>query len=209
MKIKVDINQLIENYDHEFDNEADWLNFHINLMYNELHEIQNTIYIFETVKKEWDRRIETGERVNYSAIRTVLYTSLPYKIIIGLSKIFVGRKEFSLLKTINKISQMDEYRNRIEVKKIIDNIQKYLETNEMIRDITTYRDQFFAHLDKACVISDCRIDATIAMSPIDTSEIEKGIKLIGELYEVCFNKCLSYSDKKILKKDIIFTFFWM
>lgn len=209
MKNKIDISQLIQNYDNEFDSNVDWLNYHISLMFNEIHEIQNTIYIFQTIENEWNRRFENGEKINYSAIRTTLYDSLPYKIILGLSKIFVGGKEFSLSKTINVISQMDEYKNSHEVKAIIKNIQYYLESSEMVRIITTYRDQFFAHLDKICVTSDCRINSSVAVQGIDKLEIDEGARLIGELYEVCFNQVLKYPDKDLSAKDIIYTFFWM
>lgn len=140
MKNKIDISQLIQNYYNEVDSKVDWLNLHINLMYNEIHQIWNTIYIFETVEKEWNRRIENGEKINYSAIRTILYESLPYNIILGLSKIFVGEKEFSLSKTINVISRLAEYKNSHEVKTLIKKTQNYLETSEMISVITTYRD---------------------------------------------------------------------
>jgi hypothetical protein len=143
---------------------------------------------------KWNRRFENGEKINYSAIRTTLYESLSYKIILGLSKIFVGEKEFSLSKTINVISQMAEYKNSHEVKTLIIKIQNYIETSEMVRVITTYRDQFFAHLDKIFVLSDCRIDTTVAMKGIDKLEIDEGVRLIGELYKVCFNKDLKYPN---------------
>lgn len=209
MKNKIDISQLIRNYDNEFDNRLYWLNVHISLMFNEVHEIQNTLYIFETVEKEWNRRAENGERISYSPIRTTLYEALPYKIILGLSKIFVGGKEFSLLKTISVISQMDEYKDSKQVKELTRKIQTYLETSEMIKVITTYRDQFFAHLDKVSVLSDCRIDTSVAIKEIDKLEIDKGIELIRELYKVCFNKDLEHANKELSEKDIIYTFFWM
>lgn len=89
---------------------------------------------------------------------------------LGLSKIFVGEKEYSLLKTINVISQMNEYKNDNEVKVVINKIRNYLQASEMVKVITTYRDQFFAHLDKICVLSDCRIDVARSMKGIDILE---------------------------------------
>lgn len=209
MKNKMEISQLIQNFDDEVDSKIEWLDVHINLMFNEINEIQNTIYIFEVVDNEWNRRVNNGEKVNYSAIRTILYESLPYKIILGLSKIFVGNKEFSLLKTIHVISQMDEYKENQEIIKIIKNIEKYIETSEMVKLVTAFRDQFFAHLDKECVLSDCRIDSTIAVKKLKKTEIEEGAQLIGKLYELCFNHTLERVDKDLSQKDIIYTFFWM
>ena len=208
MKDKVDISQLIQNSNHVY-NKIDKINIHINLMFNEIHEIKNAVYIFQTIEIEWNRRKEIGETINYSAIRTILFESIPYKINLGLAKIFSGHKEFSLLKTINIISQMDEYKNNIDMKNIIKKIHEYLETSEMVKIITTYRDQFFAHLDEICILSNCKIDSTVAMKGIDIYEIDEVARLIGELYEVCFKQNLKNPFKKLSEKDIIYTFFWM
>lgn len=207
MKSKMKTSQLIQNFDDEIDSKIGWLDIHINMMFNEVHEIKDTIYIFKTVEAEWNRRFENGEKICYSAIRTILYESLPYKIILGLSKILVGNREYSLLKTINVISQMEEYKNNKEVKKVISEIENYIETSEMVKIITTYRDRFFAHLDKDCVLSDCRIDPTVPIDRIKESELDECMRLIGELYNVCFNQNLEYHNKELSQKDIIYTFF--
>ncbi len=209
MNNKAGISQFIQNFDYELESKAEWLDVHINLMFNEINEIQNAIYIFEVADNEWDRRLKNGEKIGYSAIRTILYESLPYRIILGLSKIFVGNKEFSLPKTVHVISQMDEYKNNQEILNVIRKIEKYLETSETIKLVIAFRDQFFAHLDKECVISDCRVDSTIAVRRLEKSEIDEGVRLIGELYEACFNRTLEYANKELSQKDIIYTFFWM
>lgn len=209
MKNKADISQLIQNFDNDVDNKRDWLNIHISLMFNELCEINQTIFIFDTVQTEWNKRSISKEKIGYSAIRTILFEALPYKIILGLSKIFVGQQEYSLQKTINIISQMDEFKNRSEIKATIKKVQNYLDTSETIKIVTAYRDQFFAHLDKISVLSDCRIDSTIALNKIDKREICEGINIISELYERCFNQKLHGPTSKLLEKDIIHTFFWM
>lgn len=208
MRKKVEISQLIRNFDYEVEDAREWIDVHINLMFIEIHEIQNIIYIFDVVSKEWDRRTENGGKVNYSAVRTILYEALPYKIVLGLSKIFVGSKEYSLPKTINVISQMDEYKNNSKVQETVTKIRNFLETSKMVAFVTTYRDQFFAHLDKECVLSDCRIDSTMAVKQLEKKEIEEGAHLIGELYEVCFDCALEYRDKELSQEDIIYTFFW-
>ena len=208
MKQKTDISQYIQNFDYELESTNDWLNAHINIMFIEIHEIINTVYIFKTVQNEWNKRVENNEKINYSPIRTILFESLPYKIILGLSKIFVGKQEYSLPKTINTLSQLDEYKNNNKLKSIIIKIYDYINTCETIKIITTFRDQYYAHLDKICAISDCRIDPTIPISKLDLKEINKGAELIGELYEVCFNTKLDYPNKKISEQDVIYTFFW-
>lgn len=209
MKNKADIYEYIQDFGDEIESKADFMDLHINLLFNEIHEIQNAIFIFETVDAEWRRITENKEEMNYSAIRTTLYEALPYKIFLGLSKIFVGEKEYSLLKAINVISQMDEYKNNNKIGAIINKIKDCLRTSKTIAAITTCRDQFFAHLDKQCVVSDCRIDATILMKEISNAEITELGKLVGELYEACFRQKLEYPDEELSRRDIIYTFFWM
>lgn len=209
MKYKADITSLIKNFDDEVENKLDWLNIHINLMFNELCEVQNTITIFRTVEKEWNRRVESKEKIGYSAIRTILYESLPYKIVLGLSKIFVGETEYSLLKTINVISQMQEYKSNNEIKELIVKIRHFLSTSELVKTTTAFRDKFFAHLDKVSVLSDCRIDSTTVLKTIDDKAINECANLVNALYEVCFGERLNSLVKDFVEEDIIYTFFWM
>ncbi|MEG1448490.1 MAG: hypothetical protein RR048_04855 [Oscillospiraceae bacterium] len=207
MKRKADISLFIQNFDDEVENKVDWLNVHINLLFIEINQIQDTIYIFETVESEWNRRFDAGEKINYSTIRTTLYEALPYRVVMGLSRIFIGEKEFSLLKTINVLSQLDVYKNSSEVKAVLNEVREYLSNTDTVKIITTFRDQLFAHLDKTSVLSDGRIDPTTIMKYISKEEINKGKNLIGKLHHVCFNQILMYSHAKLSEEDIIYTFF--
>lgn len=209
MKYKEDITNYIKNFDDEVENKSDWLNIHINLMFNELCDVQNTIIIFKVVENEWNRRAENGEKIDYSAIRTILFESLPYKIVLGLSKILVGETEYSLLKTINMISQMQEYKNNKEIKELIVKIRDFLSTSELVNATTVYRDKFFAHLDKVSVVSECRFDSTVALKAIDVNEVNDCATLVNALYEACFGVKLNSLVKEFVEKDILYTFFWM
>jgi len=206
MKHKTDIIEYIQNFDNELETKKDWLNAHINIMYIETHQLIDTIFIFQTIDTEWYNRVDNKRKIKYSEIRGILYESLSYKIFLGLSKIFVGEKEYSLPKAINVISQLDEFKNNKDIKALIQKIRNFLETSETIKIIATFRDQFYAHLDKICVISDCRIDSTIPMKKIDINEIKEGASLIGELYKLCFNEELKYSHN-FSKQRIIDAFF--
>ena len=208
MKDKVEITELIQNFDFEFDNNADWWNVHINTMYNEANEVKIAFKIFQTVEKEWEVRAEE-KIVTYSAIRTILYESLPYRIIMGLSKILVGKDEGALQRAINVISQLKEFNTDVNVKSVIKKIQYYLDNSKLTSIVATYRDKFFAHLDKEVVHSDCRIDVTVAMKDISESAISEVVQLIEELYEACFKAKLSYTERDLSEEDIIYTFFWM
>lgn len=91
------------NFNHKMTDNNERLNAHINLLFNELKDIKIAIYFFNTVDKEWDRRIQEKEVTDYSVIRTTLYESLVFKVFLGLNKIFADSKEYSLYKATNQV----------------------------------------------------------------------------------------------------------
>ncbi len=130
MKRKEGLDGLVKNFDYELDVEenvghsSDWYNAHINMLYIELCEISDTIFVFREVEKELKKRMD-DRTIGYTRawLRRIIYDALPYRIIMGLSKIFVGSKEFSLEKTINVISQRDVYKQKSEVRKAVQDIR--------------------------------------------------------------------------------------
>lgn len=214
MKRKEGLDGLVKNFDYELDAEknvghsSEWYNVHISMLYTELCEIRDTMFVFEEVEKEWKKRADT-KTIKYSRIRSIIYNALPYKVIMGLSKIFVGTKEFSLEKTINVISQRDVYKQNQEVRKTVGDIRYFLNNSKMVKNVTEYRDNFFGHLDAACAMSDIRIAPSKVMQYISVSEVDEGIELIGKLYEECYGKKLERAHDNVENKDIIQTFFWM
>ena len=81
MKRKKEIEKLVTNFDHELDKETDvghsneWYDVHINMLYNELCEVRDTLFVFNEVDKEWERRAE-HRRISYSRIRSIIYEAL-------------------------------------------------------------------------------------------------------------------------------------
>ncbi len=63
------------NFDHEMTDNNEWLNVHIDLLFNELKDIQIAIYIFNTVDKEWDKRVQStlGKQANEVIIKRQLW----------------------------------------------------------------------------------------------------------------------------------------
>lgn len=68
------------NFDHEMADDNEWLNVHINLLFNELKDIQIALYIFNTVDEEWNKRVQEKEVPDYSVVRATLYESLAYHV---------------------------------------------------------------------------------------------------------------------------------
>lgn len=64
MKNKEGLTGLVTCYDYELDKENedghsdDWYNVHINMLYNELCEVRDTLFVFEKVEEEWEKRVE-------------------------------------------------------------------------------------------------------------------------------------------------------
>ena len=194
------------NYDHEFASYDERLTVHISLLFIELRDIQTAIYIFKIVDKEWKQRVHDKDVLEYSAVRTTLYESLVYRVVLGLNKIFADDKEYSLLKATNQVEQL--FRKNKAILDIIQEIRYKLENSEMVRMIRVYRDKFFAHLDKKSVLSYVRIDPTSVMKHIDNKEIEEWLCLIRKLYLECFSKELSSELVMPSKEDVVYTFFW-
>lgn len=194
------------NFDHEMADNNEWLNVHISLLFNELKDIQIAIYIFNTVDEEWNKRVQEKEAPHYSIVRTTLYESLVYRVFLGLNKIFADSKEYSLRKATNQVEQL--FHDNKDIKKIIAEIRQKLEDSLMVGVVRTYRDKFFAHLDKKSAMSYIRIDPSFVMKHIDEEELCEWLQLIQELYQVCFGRELSCEFPMPSKEDIIYTFFW-
>ena len=183
-----------------------WLAVHINTLVIELYQIRTAVHIFKVVDKEWDRRVKDKDVPEYSEVRTMLYESLVYRTFLGLSKIFSNSREQSLLKATNHIEQLKL--NGKGIQSAISEIREKLLTSQMVKTVHTYRDKFFAHLDKENVLSYCRIDPTSLMTYIDIDEVDEWLCLVRNFYEACFQEKLSYEHSTPSDEDIIYTFFW-
>lgn len=201
-----DFSQYAEDFSLRLTGENDEINLHLSTLFLELQEIYTATYIFRVIDAEWDKRVYQKEVPDYSTVRTILYESLVYRVILGLSKIFANQKEHSLLKATNQIEQI--YKNNSEVKDAINEIRQKIDTSQMITKIRTFRDKFFAHLDKENVLIHFRVDPTSAIKCVDCNEIEEWLYLISKLYEVCFGAELPRKTQMPSKEDIIYTFFW-
>lgn len=201
-----DFSQYNQNFSHELTGENDRMAVHLSTLFLELQDIYTAMYIFRTVDSEWDKRVQEKEVPDYSAVRTILYEALVYRVILGLSKIFANHKEYSLSKAANQIEQI--YKDNSEVKRTINEIRQKFDSSPMIPKIRIFRDKFFAHLDKESVLSYFRIDPTAAMKEIDYDEIEEWSLLISKLYKTCFGAELVSKSQMPSKDDIVYTFFW-
>lgn len=212
MKRKEVFDSLVTKYDKELDgnlvegHSINWYQTHLEIMIFEIMEIKASVVIFNELDTEIEKRalVKKGK---YSLIRSVVITALPYRIVMGLSKIFVGKREMSLERTINWISQQKDLVEKTNVRDKIEKIRDFLGNSPLINNITVYRDCFFGHLDNDFAMSDIRIAPWISMNNIEINEIEKGIELIKSLYHACFEKESTVKIEEVSKEEIIRTFF--
>lgn len=90
------------------------MNLHLNTLFLELQDIYTAIYIFKVVDTEWDKRVNEKDVPDYSVVRTILYESIVYRVILGLSKIFANQREYSLRKATNQIEHRIEPTSAVE-----------------------------------------------------------------------------------------------
>ena len=204
---KENISLFTQNFDDDFKNKVDWYNTHLNLMFLEVKDIQRDLFIFNTIQEIIEVRVNGKKRIKYSEIRASMIGALPYKIILSLSKILIGKKEYSLYKTINSISQMEEFKYNEQIKDSIMEIRKFLSDSKLVYNISIIRDQFFAHLDKESVLTDFRILPAFSLRYINDGEINQLKLLIANLYESCYKTKLDIHNEKISKEKIIKCFF--
>lgn len=148
MKHKKDISEYTQNFDYELKSENEWLTTHLWLIRNELVSIIQGLRIEDILEKQYILMETSKPNFEYSPVRAVLAESIPYRIVIGLSKILVGTKEYSLIKTINKMSQISEFNRNPIIMKTINDITEFIDTSKTVEAVTTLRDGFYAHLDK-------------------------------------------------------------
>lgn len=204
MEEKKSIRNYIQNFDHEFDDKKKWLNIHIFEIQIEITQIENTMKIFKIVNDEWENRVLEKKAIDFSLIRNTLFNALPYRVILGLSKILaITKSEYSLNKTINIISQMEEYKENPEILQLQKEARIFLESSELVNVVKVYRDQYFGHLDKESVISDLRLDPTIAMKDINFSDLAIIKDLLARLYEACFQEELTFVETQFSKEDVL------
>lgn len=205
MKRKKDIFELEKDYRDEVKSDVDKLNLHISLMYIDLQSIFNILHIYEIVNKEADKREANSQIMYFSNWGRFMFDNLADRVILGLSRVFVGKEEFSLLKTINRINSMKEFYGRTDVRIVMNDIQEFLDSSEMVSNVTTYRDKIFAHLDKECILTSSRMFPDSAIKNIDKKEVFRGMMLVRELWEICFDDklndfCYEFSDEEIIKE---------
>lgn len=203
MKIKTDITEYIQNFDNEIDSESEWIITHMYMMRNELISIIHSLRIANIIEKEYEYMLENNIRGCYSPVRSALIESIPYRIIMGLGKLLVGNKEYSINKTINKMRQMPEFNKKPNVMSYIKKIEDFIFDSPTVKAVATLRDGFYAHLDKASVISDCRVDVMIPLKNIHENELLELLRLLKCLYESSCDYIMPIDVEDINHQEVI------
>lgn len=200
---------LIRCFDDEVEGKKDKMNIHVNMLYLEAIQVRNSMYVFEVIDKEWSRRAASEDKLSYSEVRTILFESLAYRIVLGMSKLMGDSTGYTVIKACRTIDQMSEFKTNADVKKATRDIYNFFESSEMTKVLVVYRDKFYAHLDKELILSDCRIDPSSSIQHLnsDRKEMDELIELIGKLYAACFGAKLTHNLEVPSDREIIEMFF--
>lgn len=194
------------NFDHEVTTEEERLQMHLDMLYLEMRDICAAARIFRIAEREWTRRVEARERIIYSPVRTALYESLVYRVVLGLSKLFGDSGEYSLQRAAADIGRWAQPCGE-ELTGALRALRQKRKESELPQMIHTVRNKFFAHLDEESVFSHFRIDPAEVMRYIDCAELEEWLTLMGRLYAAAFNETIHRDAACISEEEVIYTFF--
>ena len=90
----------------------------------------------------------------------------------------------------------------------INHIIEFINTSKTVEAVTTLRDGFYAHLDKKCVLSDCRIDVSIPLKHIDQNELIELLTLIKKLHDSSCDDVLPIDIEEINSDEVVKAFLY-
>lgn len=195
------------NFDHEVTSEEERLQLHLTMLYQEMRDICAAARIFRIAEREWTRRVEARETVVYSPVRTALYESLVYRVVLGLSKLFGDSGEYSLQRAAADIGRWAQPCGE-ELTGALRALRQKRKESELPQMIHTVRNKFFAHLDEESVFSHFRIDPAEVMRYIDCAELEEWLTIMEQLYAAAFHETIHRDAACISEEEVIYTFFW-
>jgi hypothetical protein len=142
-------------YKYEFHKEKqlskeELLNIELALMIIEIQDITEAIFVYKELTSEEN----AANQLLYSAYYNAVKTSIVYRIVLGLSRVFdTDNSARTLRKVLNVILQTKSINGNPKVNNLISEL---LEEDERIRETFNFknlRDKYFAHLDKEMVFS--------------------------------------------------------
>lgn len=178
---------------------------HLYTLLLEMERLYTSIEIVKIINAEWEFRLENKLKLEYSITRNVLYESLIYRIILGITKIFSDREKRGINKYIN-IARYRYYDKNVQgiLENIETNIQKHINS---INEIIVYRDKLFGHLDKDMTFAAERIDITLVFYYIEPFELREIFLETINLYNYLFDDNFKSEIDVIKKESIIKQFF--
>lgn len=195
---------LKQNFDHELPDQHSRDLIHLHTLVLEMEHLYVSIEMLKVVNSEWNYRVENSKDIGYSVTRNVLYESLIYRVIFGVTKIFDDR-ERGLNKYINVVNTRYRYEN---VLVILKNIEGYMQQNINILDeIKTYRNKLFGHLDRDMMFSAERLDATLVFYYIEQFKLKEIFSETIKLYNTLFEDDFKFDFNGLKKEEITRKFF--
>ena len=146
-------------------------------------ELRNTFYLYKIIKSNEN---ESLEKVNkYSYVFATIVNSLQYSFILQANKLFDEKEQKNIKKMILLCrNNIKHFENKDTIIKLLNDFDNYLDSqSEIINNINSVRDKFYAHSDTKYFIDNNKalIDFSIN-STIFENLIEQTYKKMKKIY---------------------------
>lgn len=192
------------NFADELPDENSKAMIHLNTMLRELESTFVTLEIIKIVKDEWhDRAMKAN--ISYDISRNVIYESLYYRVVFGITKIFDIREKNGIFKILSKQRHNSKDKFLLSILKTIQDAVDKEQKN--IDEIKLIRDKLLAHLDKEMVFSAERLNIGIVYYYLESIDIKSIYIGCVELYNFLFEA--NWKEVEIPKREIILKKFFL
>ena len=161
------------------------LSCELELLIFEFRDIINTLYIYKQLSSEDD----SANKFLFLTFYETIETSLVYRIVIGLSRLFDSNSSARTLRKVLNVLQQTRIVNGS--KEINMALSEVLLDDSNVRDTYNFknlRDKYFAHLDKEMVFSSLVIFKEIEYIKELITLLEKINDKLNKIYQMCFLK---------------------
>lgn len=173
-------------------------------MLMELESTFVTLEIIKIVKDEWHDRAMKAT-ISYDISRNVIYESLYYRVVFGITKIFDIREKNGIFKILSKQRHNSKDKSLLSILKTIQDAVDKEQKN--IDEIKLIRDKLLAHLDKEMVFSAERLNIGIVYYYLESIDIKSIYIGCVELYNFLFEA--NWKEVEIPEREIILKKFFL
>lgn len=179
--IKYD-NNVLQNTEYTVE---ELLSIELELLIFEIRDIIDALYIYKQLSSE----DYSANKFLFLRFYETIESSLVYRIVIGLSRLFDSNSSARTLRKVINVLQQNKNINCNEKTNIA--LREVLSDDRNVRDTYNFknlRDKYFAHLDKDMVFSSLVLFKEIEYIKEITTFLEDIKHKLNKIYQICFSR---------------------